>query len=355
MNKNKAKKWFFGFLGGIIIVAMVWAAIIVVVDPYFHYHKPLPFLSYRLYEERYINDGIGRQFDYDAIITGTSMTQNFKTSEFDELFGVKSVKMPFSGGGFQEISGNLDRSLDRNPDCKTVLYGIDYYGLIRDYDWDQYGGEPTYLYDNNILNDSSYLFNKDIMLTGAVTNILWTLQGRDSTTFDEYASWGCDTGLQAIYDSGFERPKEISPMVMDIPADDYARIIGTIEKVLTPVVEEHPDVTFYLFFTPYSIVSFDELYRDGRMEEQFKAEEMVAKALLQYDNVRLYEFFEDHDTINDLENYRDKEHYDADINSLILQYISRDEYRLTMDNLDEHMQYMREYYLNYDYDSIYAQ
>ena len=39
-------------------------------DPYFHYHGPFSSFSYRLYEERYINDGISRHFNYDAIITG---------------------------------------------------------------------------------------------------------------------------------------------------------------------------------------------------------------------------------------------------------------------------------------------
>ena len=62
------------------------AAVICVVDPYFHYHKPLKGLYYTLDNERSQNDGIIRHFNYDAMIIGTSMAENFKTSEMDELW-----------------------------------------------------------------------------------------------------------------------------------------------------------------------------------------------------------------------------------------------------------------------------
>lgn len=106
-SEAAARKWFcrcLSILAGLLILT---GLVVVVVDPYFHYHKPFSFLSYRLYEERYTNDGISRHFDFDAMITGTSMAQNFKPSEMDELFGTNAVKETFSGAGYQELSENL--------------------------------------------------------------------------------------------------------------------------------------------------------------------------------------------------------------------------------------------------------
>ena len=60
----------------------------VFVDPYFHYHKPQPSLRYPFAAQVYTNDGILKNFDYDAVITGTSMTENFYTSQLDEKFNV---------------------------------------------------------------------------------------------------------------------------------------------------------------------------------------------------------------------------------------------------------------------------
>lgn len=65
---------------GTLLTLAALAGITIYVDPLFHYHAPLGSLQYPLYDERYMNDGIVRHFDYDAIITGSSMTENFKTS-----------------------------------------------------------------------------------------------------------------------------------------------------------------------------------------------------------------------------------------------------------------------------------
>ena len=128
MEQQQAKKWFINCIVLLASVLLAIAVLVVVIDPYFHYHKPFSFLSYRLFEERYVNDGISRHFDYDAMITGTSMTQNFKTSEMDALFGTNAVKAPFSGAGYQELSNHLIRALQRNEKLKTVVWAIDYNG-----------------------------------------------------------------------------------------------------------------------------------------------------------------------------------------------------------------------------------
>ena len=73
----KEKKWFIGTLIGIVSILLLLVAMVCVIDPYFHYHASIEGVSYRLGNQRYINDGIARHYDYDAIIIGTSMTENF--------------------------------------------------------------------------------------------------------------------------------------------------------------------------------------------------------------------------------------------------------------------------------------
>ena len=90
-----SKKWLAKCIGSILGAVVLMFALCFVFDPYFHFHKPFSFVRYRLYDERYTNDGISRNFDYDAIVTGTSMAQNFKTSEMDQLFGTRAVKETF--------------------------------------------------------------------------------------------------------------------------------------------------------------------------------------------------------------------------------------------------------------------
>lgn len=74
-------------LGGTAAVLLCVGGATVVLDPFFHYHKALEGVQYPLNDgmERYLNDGIIKTYDYDAAIVGTSMMQNFKTSQFDSL------------------------------------------------------------------------------------------------------------------------------------------------------------------------------------------------------------------------------------------------------------------------------
>ena len=191
MQANKwLKKCILALVGSVVLIVVLCF----IFDPYFHFHKPFPFVRYRLYEERYINDGISRHFDYNAMITGTSMAQNFKTSEVDELFGVQSVKETFSGAGYQELSQNLERALERNSDLKTVIWTVDYNGFIRKKDYSRYDSYPTYLYDDDPWNDTQYVFNKGIFYHGVLPNIAKTLL-RQTSTWLLYTSLSPREGL----------------------------------------------------------------------------------------------------------------------------------------------------------------
>ena len=101
MLEMEAKRWTKFTIGSTYAVLAAFGLCTAVIDPLFHYHRPLSFLSYPLHNQRYQNDGILRHFDYDAIIIGTSMTENFKTSEFDRLWNLSSIKVPFNGGHYK--------------------------------------------------------------------------------------------------------------------------------------------------------------------------------------------------------------------------------------------------------------
>lgn len=352
MQEQRAKKWFIQCMCSLLAVLALLAGIMIIVDPYFHYHKPLSFLSYRLYEERYTNDGIARHFDYDAIITGTSMAQNFKPSEMDALFGTNAIKQTFAGAGYQELSENLDRALSRNGEVKAVLMPVDYNGFLRDYDWKQYEDYPTYLYDNNPFNDAPYLFNKSIFYHGVLPNLLLTVTGGESTTMDEYAAWERETGLDQILFS-YDRSNVNTNVPTDFDEEARQAVTKTIEANLVSLINKYPDVTFYLFYPPYSICYWDALHIKGTIYRQTSAEQTATELLLQCPNVKLYNFFDQYDVVCNPDYYCDDSHYNAEINSRILTWIAEDRGLVTKDNYLEKLEIEREFYNSYDYDSIY--
>ena len=103
----KAKAWLIGWLVLVSILLTVIGGTVYKIDPYFHFHKPdTNQYYYKIDDQRNQNDGISKHFEYNALLTGTSMIENFKTTEFDEIFGVDSIKVPYSGGTYKEINDN---------------------------------------------------------------------------------------------------------------------------------------------------------------------------------------------------------------------------------------------------------
>ncbi len=350
MKERKALHFILSVCGITVVLLLGMAVLTIVVDPYFHYHKPFSWQKYRLYEERYINDGISRHFDYDAVIIGNSLTENFKTSEFDSLFNVNSIKIPASGAGYKEIWETLNRAFHYNPNIKTVVSALDYDDLSRNKDWIRYQDYPDYLYDDNPLNDASYLWNKEVFYRGTLYNMVMTLKGMDSTDFDEYGSWVRETGKEKVMSltvDDLEVPPAVNQSEYTKEKEDIIR--DNIRTNIVPVVAAHPDTQFYLYFSPVNIAQWYIWETKGQILRRIGSEQTAIEELLQYDNVHLYCFLEKTEWTCDLNHYSDTIHYTPEINSAILQLMKNGEYEITKENYREHIQRITEFYGNYDY------
>lgn len=352
----QAKKYFKMIILFTVSFLILIGGSVLIIDPYFHYHKPLKSLFYYLNEreQRYINDGIGRYFEYDSIITGTSMTENFKSSLFDKLFNSNSIKVPFSGGSYKEVNNNLERTLKRKKDIRYILRGLDYNQIIQNSKYMRYNNLPSYLYDDNILNDYKYLYNKEVIIKGIGRVITYTLLGRNTTNFDEYSNWNNQyrVGEKNVL-KNYKRNKQENIKEEKLEKKDIEIIDENIEKNVISLVKKYPNTKFIYFITPYSIAYWDQLKQEGKIEKQIMAEKYMIEKILEYPNVELYSFFNNYEMICDLDNYVDQIHYMENISDKILYWISKKEYQLTKENYKEYIRKNLEFYKNYNYDSIF--
>ncbi len=348
-----------------VLCALVAIGICVVkVDPFFHYHKPLvDDFYYPLNNQRSQNDGILKHFEYDALITGTSMIENFRTSEFDKIFGVNSIKVSYAGASYKEINDNLITALKYNPNLKTIVRGLDMSRFFDDkdamsYDLNQY---PVYLYDEKYLNDVNYIFNRNVFFDRVCLMMAGHYYERFEpgiTSFDEYSNvmnyftFGLDSVIESSdekYSFDFQREGIIPVHITDT---EKATILGNVDQNITSLAREHPDVTFYYFFTPYSIIWWLDRVDDGSVYGQIEAEQIVIEEILKCPNIRLYSFNTCTDIVTDLNNYKDAFHYGEWINSLMLKWMYEGEYLLTKDNYKEYLSQEFLFYNSYNYDSI---
>lgn len=323
------------------------------VDPFFHYHAPWDYQEYSLYNQRYQNDGITRHFDYNAIITGSSMTENFKTSEMDALFEVKSIKIPFSGATYKELNDVLKKAIQRNPEITTIVRGLDLEFIMNEKDSMAHKDYPLYLYDENLLNDTSYLFNKDILLGDTYPALVQMLTKTPTVTFDEYSNWNDK------YPYGIERIKRIykrrAKLPTDVPfsAEDEKNVRENIAQNVTALADANPDIDFYYFLTPYSVVYWDRWNRIGELQRNLQAQQLAVELILEHKNIHLYSFLDDFETVSNIDNYRDTMHYSEDINSKMLRHMRNGEYQLTKENCEAYFERVEHFYTTYPYDDIF--
>ena len=351
------KRWVIGFLGCVVFLMLLGALPTIIVDPYFHFHKPLPQLNYVMDNQRYQNDGILKHFSYDAVVTGTSMTENFKTTEVDSLFGTNSVKTPYFGASYKEVCDSLEKAFQANPDIRYVIRGIDCNQICNPKDNMSYddGMFPTYLYDRKVYNDVYYVLNKQVLFSDTSRILAYTNSGIEGTTFDEYSNWhdhyeyGKDVILQ---EHGWGETAKTSRSVTDT---DLTMLRENFEQNFIRQAKEHPDVQFYYFFSPYSIMWWDGNRQSGEIEWYTTLMEEASRIMTEYDNIHLFSFFEVTDVICELDYYRDVAHYSGDVNSMMLHWMKDGKYRLTKNNYEKHWENVQSYYENYDYRSLFVQ
>ncbi len=335
------KKWVKLFAGSLPVVLLLTAFMVVYLDPFMHYHKPLPSFYYVLDRERYQNDGIMRHFDYDAIITGTSMTENFRTTEMDSLFDVKAVKVPFPAGRFKEINDNVRVAYRTGHKVKYVVRSLDPSYFFYDKDAVANGWElPDYLYNDNIVDDVKYIFNFKAL--SYCFKMLWrSRKGGGITSFDDYCHWG-DKGerygrhfLSLCDYNGHLLGHFFVPVEFGVAEQELIK--ANILQNVADLPAAHPGTKFYYFIPPYSCATYSQ-YSKEQLATLVAAEKFIIEMLLPYDNIKLFAFDLDTELTNDLDNYKDANHYGSWVNSAILRWMKEGRGLITKDNYLEYLQ-----------------
>lgn len=339
-NINDDYKFIKRFSIGTVSMLLLIGLIVFLIDPFFHFHKPWFGLKAVLNDKEYQCIGTLRNFDYDALIVGSSVCENNDNSWYDKAFNCKTIKAIRSYGATADLCFLLDEAFNSGNDIKKVFYNIDPSSLNASTNTTfEMTGCPMYLYDNNPFNDIQYLYNKGVLLE----KIPYMLVNSYVTDYDEnlsynWAKWknfGKQSALGLYY-----RTREVTPMMNEHIYDEQLR--GNIE-LLTNEVIKHPKTEFYFFFPAYSMLWWDGIYRTGERDAFIHCEKEMVKSLLQYDNVKVFCFQNEEDIITNLDNYMDSIHFSPEINKLMLDQMVAGEYQMTVDNYEEMLDEMKDF------------
>lgn len=338
-TKMSSKKFIKKLIITVLILIFTVGAVVYVFDPFYHYHKPWLGLKEVLNDKEYQCIGTLRHFDYDTLLVGSSVMENNDNAWYDEAYGVKSIKAIRSYGATADLCYLMDEAYE-NHDIKYVFYNIDPSSLSADAETTyESTGCPMYLYDHNPFNDVQYLFNKDVLFEKIPYMVANSYLGDyDEGLSYNWAKWKTFDIQMAL--GLYYRPIDVVEMQDETIYND--KLVANI-ALLTKEVADHPETQFMFFYPAYSMLWWDGVYRTGERDAYIYCEKEMTKALLQYDNVRIFCFQNEPDVITDLYNYMDSIHFSPEINKLMLDQMIKGEYEMTLDNYEEVLDGVKEF------------
>ena len=314
------KRWAIFTLTAAILLLSLCALTVYLVDPFEHYRESAILPLYD--QESYNNPGIAKNYDYNAVILGTSMVEMSHPSVIDECFGVSSVKLPMRGSHTAQMGWQLAHVLDTH-ELKLAILAVDAYSLM---------GPPDdmeeiydYLWNDSVPDDVSYLLNLDVLLV-RVPRMLRNLGKSTATKRDDMYQWTDVTfSAQSVFDSfSFQPQREMTD-----PDYRLERSTENIRRHIETYVAAHPETTFKIYMPPYSVAYWYVMTRGGLSEQQYRSRARVCELLLDYPNVEIYDYSSRLEWITDLGNYFDYSHHSGAISDAIMRAMAAGENRVT--------------------------
>jgi len=331
--------------GAAIIVAA--ALLTFAVDP-LQLFRPARFFAAMYSPDSRVQDaGLIRSQQFDAVFMGTSLAIHFRQSDIDKALGVRSVKLAMTGSNSREQSFVLDVAMEQKP--KRVIWQMDEWIFRNAPEVDADTFLPANLYRRNASGLAEYLLSgamaRESLWIGlrsfpALAPVIARLTNGVMFKFpiaevDDVNALRRDTDIGAAYNkakalAAFRSMIEPSRRKNLSEGYDLDAMIHGFRRDAIGLIAKNPDVQFDIYFAPYSILQFVAL-RDASPATLKTAYEFTAYAferLMQFPNVRLYDFRAVKEVTHDLGNYADVLHHSPAIDLKILSWLADGKYRV---------------------------
>lgn len=323
------KRFFISTIAYSLGVLLFIAVSTIVIDPFVHYHAPLFGLAATETEERGQQIGVAKNMTYDTAIVGSSMSENFEAGWFnDGVIGNNCVKLSMQGAHFDDYRRLLNVALSK-PETKTVIISLDNYLLLHN-PAEHPTTIPEYLENDDISDDAYYLWNKSVAFVFMPQFLINNFT--EGFSADSAYCWAPRYQFNKYVARATYTPYRLMQQKDEEKFDTYYGYADEFLAGVTPYIEARPDVTFYFYSPPYSILYWDDCILRGRLTAEICAINEVYKKLLEYDNVRMFYFQDNWEIITDLDNYKDYSHFSQDISHYIYECMRDGKCELTKDN-----------------------
>lgn len=328
------KKFLVYLLTFSLIIAGLYSFFIYKMDPlgYYHLKKESHYYSTN---GRYQLPAFIKNLDYDTIIIGPSMSQNFKEQLLDEELNVKSFNAALSAASAKEQNYIYNLAAKTNKNLKNIYWEINFdslYGASDRVNEDS-GKFPAYLYNTLPFDDIKYLFS---YYAGEMYLEAQKAEKNDAPLRTPYDIYKFGEGIPPVNADQFIDSKAVknkNPIPDGVSFQDMKE---NFDKNILPVLKEHPEQSFKLYYTPYPITY--HIFNYNRSQQAFidrlKMKKYIFNQVKNLDHVEVFDFQTESDVTFTISNYLDGSHYFSTINDWMIKQFAQKNYLQTADSID---------------------
>lgn len=332
LQKKSALKQLIWYIA-ILMVAV--AAFVYIMDPFYQYHDALAGKKAALYDREHQVIGTIRNFEYDSVLLGSSVAENFDTEYLNKQYDCKTLKVIRASGSIADLLYYMDM-VHEKQELKNVFWCMDVFALMREMEVSLYQNVPAYLHTETILDDGEYLYNKDVLFQKIPLSVAYSLLERN--TGGHAYDWSANKQFGAEYAiRHYAKPKEANP-VQNTEAEE--ELFAENMKSVLAEIKGHPQTKYTIMFPPYSLLWWDSGYVNGYSQMYLQVLEEAIPQLLACENVEIHFFMAEEEIVCDLSHYMDMLHYSPQINQFMLEALSSEEYRVKPENVNEVLEEM---------------
>ncbi|MGB7451269.1 MAG: hypothetical protein WBM36_03985 [Lysobacterales bacterium] len=284
--------------------------------------------------QRYGNPGLARQYPYKTVLVGTSHVMEMRSDDLSGILKEPTINLSISGGLIREQAQLVELVLRQNK-AQTILWEMNYPSLSFGDTFDSEGQDyPEYFYNPTIETPFRYLMSFDTLvqsfkaLTGPhEVNI----DNRNQQVSREFSK----ERVFAHWDQQVQRWNEDLRKIWARYRLTEITHVELLHRRLLPIIKQYPEVTFKLFLPPTNMLNFllGKHIGDFEIEQRIEYRNALAEFGGQFPNVEVYDFEVDWATNENLERFRDLEHFDQTILRNIFVQISKRNMRVDRETM----------------------
>jgi len=331
MNKPSASKWIRNFLCFLLAMLLLLSAIAYVVDPFMQFRARD---NAYLLEEWYVGGGLIKTYDYDTLILGSSMVQNFDMDVFRQVLGVKPLHIGLGAMTPEEMAEFLNLAYDTGK-ADTYYLCVDLPVLNGD---NEPSRTPEHLIKTDLLSKLRYLLSYEVWFRYLPVDVAFLVLDKIGVelpikfsykrSIDKLADWRLDfpTGGEDVV-LYFHKTGQYQVSYVNTEGL-YEGAVECIDAFFDQCDFEKGEHVF--FFPPYSSVCWVEYQMRGQFDAYMQIKQYFIGKALEH-GIKVYDFQAAEFTM-DLDNYRDTVHYMPPINDWMVECFAGEDYVVTEEN-----------------------